>query len=132
MLLNYLAVAFGGAAGSVARYWVGLRLAEKFGEHLPWGTLFVNISGSLLIGLLTSPVFLPAREPWPIATRHLLVVGLCGGYTTFSAFSLQNMQFMHRGEWGKALINITLSVAGCLTATWLGWLLGSLLHKTTS
>lgn len=130
MLLNYLAVALGGAMGSLARYWVGLRIAEKFGEHLPWGTLLVNISGSFLIGFLTSPVWLPAREPWSMAARQLLVAGLCGGYTTFSAFSLQNMQFMNRGELGKALINIALSVAGCLTATWLGWLLGAFLHKS--
>lgn len=112
-------VALGGALGSVVRALVGFGLASRF----PWATLLVNAAGSLLIGWLMSR--LGAMEP-PVAarTQSFLVVGFCGGFTTFSTFSWQTLEQMVKGQWAAAIANVLLSVTLCLFAVWLGYRLG--------
>jgi fluoride exporter len=91
-----LAVAFGGALGSVTRYLVGIGSGKLFGINFPWGTLIINITGSFLIGLFVG--MFATRWNLPQAIRVFLTVGVCGGYTTFSTFSLDAFYLMERGE----------------------------------
>jgi CrcB protein len=108
-----LAVAAGGALGSVARYLVGIGSTRAFGFAFPWGTLIVNIAGSFLIGVLIELFALKADLPQEV--RVFLTVGICGGFTTFSTFSLDAYVLMQRGEWGPAaayiLASVVLSIA---------------------
>jgi CrcB protein len=126
---HVLWVALGGALGSAARYacsgWVARLLPETF----PWGTLCVNVAGSLIIGFgatVTSPDGRWLASP---ATRQFLFVGFCGGYTTFSSFSLQNLALLNDGEWTLAGANMVGSVMACMVAVWLGALLGNLVNS---
>ncbi|TFW56710.1 fluoride efflux transporter CrcB [Bradyrhizobium sp. MOS001] len=89
-------VALGGAIGSVARYLVGAAVTKILGNHFPWGTLMINVTGSFLIGLFIA-LFAMDRH-LPQALRLFLVVGVCGGYTTFSTFSLDSYSLIERGE----------------------------------
>lgn len=102
-------VALGSAAGGVCRLLLGRWIAHTAGEGFPFAILTVNVAGSFLIGLA-------------MASEHrlLLAAGFCGGFTTFSAFSLEMVEMMRRAEAGKAAIYAALSVAGCMTATWAG------------
>lgn len=116
---SLLWIAIGGAAGSVIRALVGMMMPARF----PWATLLVNVVGSLLIGWLMTR--LGGLEPVAEARwRALLVVGFCGGFTTFSTFSWQTLEQMQRGEWTAAVLNVLLSVTLCLLAVWLGCRLG--------
>jgi CrcB protein len=122
---NYLVVACGGALGSVARFWFSGLVARHFGETFPWGTLLVNVSGSFAIGLfstLTEPGGVWLTTP---SARQFFMIGICGGYTTFSSFSLQTLALAREGEWFYAGMNALLSFAFCLTAVWLGHLLAA-------
>lgn len=112
-------IALGGAAGSVARALVGLALRSQF----PWANLLINVTGSLLIGWLMARLG-PAESGTAASLRSLLVVGFCGGFTTFSTFSWQTLEQMQKGQWGGATANVLLSVSLCLLATWLGFRLG--------
>lgn len=112
-------IALGGATGSVIRALAGMALHSRF----PWATLFVNTVGSLLIGWLMTR--LGGIEPGAMTRWHaLLVIGFCGGFTTFSTFSWQTLEQMQRGEWTTAAGNVILSVTLCLLAVWLGCRLG--------
>jgi fluoride exporter len=91
-----LAVAAGGALGSVMRYVVGISSAKLFGMNFPWGTLIINVTGSFLIGLFVG--LFATRWDLPQAARIFLTVGICGGYTTFSTFSLDTFYLIERGE----------------------------------
>ena len=129
-MLSYLWIALGGALGSVARFWFSGFVARQFGETFPWGTLLVNVSGSFAIGFfftLTSP---EGRMFAPVGLRQFFMIGLCGGYTTFSSFSLQTLNLAQESEWLRAGGNIVGSVALCLVAVWLGHLLATLLNTT--
>jgi CrcB protein len=120
----YVWIAVGSALGGMARYWCTGVAARLFGEAFPWGTLFINILGSFVIGFfvaLTSPEI--GRYIVGQNIRVFVTVGLCGGYTTFSAFSLQSMVLMQEGEWLYAGGYILGSVALCLLFVWLGHLL---------
>ncbi len=118
--MTYLLVACGSALGGTVRYWLSGLIANRIGQTFPWGTLFINVTGSLAIGFfatLTGPegrLFVPG--PW----RQFFMVGICGGYTTFSSFSLQTLTLAQGGEWLAAALNIGLSVAFCLLGVWLG------------
>lgn len=116
----YLWIAIGSALGGVARYACSGLTAAWLGDGLPWDTIFINILGSFVIGLfatLSGP-----DGAWPAAARlrPFVMVGICGGYTTFSAFSLQTLQRLQAGEPLGALANIGLSVVFCLVAIWAG------------
>jgi fluoride exporter len=119
--MNYLWVAIGSALGGMARYWFSGISVGLFGEWFPWGTMIVNVLGSLLIGLVAA--LSDAHGPLLIRPelRVFMMVGLCGGYTTFSSFSLQTFELIKEGEWLWAGANSVLSVALCLGAVWLGY-----------
>jgi CrcB protein len=115
--VNTLLVAIGGAAGSVLRYWASVWVVARAGGAL-WGTLFVNLTGSFLMGMIA----VAFREH--AVARQLVMVGFLGGYTTFSAFSLQTLELFQKGQPGLALANVALSVILCLLGVWLGTLAG--------
>ncbi len=123
MVLNYLLVALGGALGSIARFWASGVLANRFGEAFPWGTLLVNVSGSFLIGLFATLTAPEGRWLVGPAGRTFFMTGFCGGYTTFSSFSLQTLSLAEDGEWLYACGNVLLSVVLCLLGVWLGHVL---------
>jgi fluoride exporter len=119
----YFWVALGGALGSMGRYWIGIRIATMTGLAFPWATILINILGSLAIGFLARFTGPEGLFPTPLDVRTFLMVGLCGGFTTFSAFSLQTLILAGEGRWLLAGANILLSVALCLIAVALGhWL----------
>ncbi|MGC9943847.1 MAG: fluoride efflux transporter CrcB [Verrucomicrobiota bacterium] len=125
--MAYLWVAIGGALGSVGRFWIGGLVSAKFGETFPFGTLIINVSGSFLIGVFaafTSPDGRMSPQSRVMATQ-LLMTGVCGGYTTFSSFSLQTLRLVQEREWLYAGGNVILSVVLCLIAVWLGYMLAS-------
>lgn len=108
-------IAFGGALGSVARYWIAL-WALPVSRSLPWGTIGINIAGSFLIGFFGTLTLEGGRHPAPEWARLFVMVGICGGFTTFSSFSLQTLDLMRSDAWGRALANVGLSVLLCLAA----------------
>jgi fluoride exporter len=125
---NYIWVAVGGAIGTVGRYWLSGVVARMLGETFPWGTILINVSGSFVIGVfavLTGP---DGRVFVPSSARQFVMVGICGGYTTFSSFSLQTLNLMNDGEWANAGANIVLSVVLCLLAVWLGAMLANIIN----
>jgi len=125
----YLWVAVGGALGSVSRLWLNGLVSQRF-DTFPVGTLAVNVAGSFIIGVLGALVLPEGRmssEGRTFATQFLMI-GLCGGFTTFSSFSLQTLNLLREREWLYAGGNVLLSVALCLIATWLGYLLGSVFN----
>jgi len=109
-----LAIAAGGALGSVARYLVGIGSTRLFGLAFPWGTLIVNIAGSFLIGAFMALFALKVGLPQEV--RVFLTVGICGGFTTFSTFSLDAYVLMERGEWWPAAAYIVASVVLSIAA----------------
>ena len=117
----YLAVAIGGAIGSMGRYWATQALNRNPPHWFPLGTLSVNIIGSLLIGLLWA--YLQQRSQNEVL-RLFLAVGMLGGLTTFSTFSLETIHMLSSGEIGRALVNVGLNVVICLIAVALGLALG--------
>ena len=114
-----LLVAAGGAIGSVGRVLVGSAIPSG---RLPWATILINVSGSFLIGWLFSRLG-PLTET-SVRSHAFWMVGICGGFTTFSAFSLQSIEQLQKGDWFAAAGNVLLSVGLCLFATWLGIRLG--------
>ncbi len=123
--MTYVWIALGGALGSVARFALAALVARRFGDAFPWGTLLVNVSGSFLIGVVAAMSESGGRLAGAITFQRFLVVGFCGGYTTFSAFSLQTLDLARNGHALVAGANILLSVAVCLAAVWGGCVVGS-------
>jgi len=126
-MIAYLWVAIGGAVGSVGRFWLSGLVANRFGETFPWGTLVINVTGSFVIGIigaLASPEGRMDSQSRAFATQFLMI-GVCGGYTTFSSFSWQTLRLLQDREWLYAGGNIILSVTLCMIAVWLGYALGS-------
>ncbi len=116
----YLTVALGGALGTVARFAVSGLAAASFGETFPWGTLLVNVTGCFVIGFFATLTAPDGRLFVGGTTRQFVMTGFCGGYTTFSSFSLQTLNLMNDGEYLHAGGNIVGSVALCLFFVWLG------------
>jgi CrcB protein len=119
--MTYLWVALGSAIGGAARYGCTDLATRWLGASFPWGTLIVNASGSLLIGVLAT---LMAPDSRLLATpdmRAFLMIGIVGGYTTFSSFSLETLNLARGGEWLFASANVALSVVLCLAAVSLGF-----------
>ena len=109
MILQLIAaVAIGGALGSVARYLAGIGIGRIVGLGFPWGTLIINIAGSFLIGLFIELFALRLNLSQPL--RVLITVGFCGGFTTFSTFSLESWLLVERGQMGEAMFYIIASV----------------------
>ena len=120
-------IALGGALGSVARYWIAL-WALPVSRSLPWGTIGINIAGSFLIGFFGTLTLEGGRHPAPEWARLFVMVGICGGFTTFSSFSLQTLDLMRSDAWGRALANVGLSVLLCLAAVSAGPAAAAQLH----
>ena len=125
----YFLVGLGGGLGSVARFWISGVFARWFGEAFPWGTIFINVTGSFVIGLFFTLTAADGRFTWPETARNVFMVGICGGYTTFSAFSLQTLRLVHDRQWLHAGLNVFGSVLACLVAVWLGHTLGLLFSR---
>jgi CrcB protein len=125
---NYIWVAIGGALGTTGRYWLSGLVARLIGETFPWGTLVVNVTGSILIGFFATLTGPDGRVFVGSTGRQFVMIGICGGYTTFSSFSLQTLNLMNDSEWFYAGANILLSVALCLIGVWAGYMLASTLN----
>ncbi len=119
-----LLVAIGGAIGSVARYWLGLAVLTRTGPGFPWGTLLINVIGGFIIGLATTGTLASGRMPASFGTRLFLMTGFCGGFTTFSAYSLQTFELFEAGAIGAAVLYAAGSVVLCFLAVAAGASLG--------
>ena len=122
-MMGTLAVAAGGAVGSVLRYW-GTLLAARIGwVEFPWATIAINVLGSFVIGWFATATMPGVASPTSQELRLLVMAGLCGGFTTFSAFSLQTLDLLRAGQTLAALANVLASVVLCIAAAALGhWL----------
>ena len=130
-MIAYLWVAIGGALGSVGRFWLNGIISNRFGETFPWGTLAINVTGSFVIGVMGAMTIPEGRmdsQSRAFATQFIMI-GICGGYTTFSSFSFQTLNLLRDREWLYAGGNVLLSVLLCMIAVWLGWLLGSMVNS---
>ena len=119
-----LVVMIGGALGALARYVVGA-LALPISGQLPWGTIIINVTGSFVIGLFGTLTLASGRFPVPEALRLFVMIGICGGFTTFSSFSLQTLDLMRGGALERAAINVVASVVLCIAAVALGHAVGA-------
>ena len=113
-------VAAGGAVGSVLRYWVGLAVSYLVAGAFPWGTLLINVVGSFIIGAFAALVGSEGRYEGNDMLRLMVMVGLCGGFTTFSSFSLQTLMLLRAGDVWVAFANVVASVGICVLATTAG------------
>ena len=124
-MASYFWIAIGSALGGMARYWCSGIAARLIGETFPWGTIIVNIVGSFIIGFFATLTGPDGRIFADTLTRQFVMIGFCGGYTTFSSFSLQTLALLQDSEWLLASANITLSVITCLFAVWAGYALAA-------
>lgn len=125
---TYWLVALGGALGSVARFWCASIITRELNRGFPVGTLFVNVTGSFVIGLLSSIAGPDQRWALSDSSRAFLMIGVLGGYTTFSSFSLQTLDLARNGRWGLAGLNVLCSVSSCLAAVTLGHYIATLIN----
>jgi CrcB protein len=119
---NLMMIAAGGAAGALLRHWMSSGVYALLGRGFPWGTLVVNVAGSLAAGFLY--VWLFERSSLGPEWRALLLVGLLGAFTTFSTFSVETLALIEQGALVKAMMNIAASILLCLVAAWAGMLAG--------
>jgi CrcB protein len=119
-----LVVILGGAIGTFLRYFISV-LALPISRQLPWGTIIINISGSFVIGLFGTLTLASGRYPVPENLRLFVMIGICGGYTTFSSFSLQTLDLLRSGGTIRAALNIVLSVVLCVAAVACGHVIAS-------
>ena len=118
--MTYFWIAVGSALGGMARFWCSGFVAERFGGTFPWGTMVVNVLGSFVIGFFATLTGPDGRLLVASDIRQFVMVGFCGGYTTFSSFSLQTLSLLRDGEYAYAAGNVLLSVALCMLGVWLG------------
>ncbi len=121
--MNTLLIFLGAGLGGVLRFWTSQAVYFLLGRQFPYGTLVVNVTGSFAMGFL---FILIAERVGEIAPqlRSLLLIGVLGGYTTFSSFSVETMSLIENGAWTSAVLNIVMNVILCLAATWIGLELG--------
>lgn len=123
-------VAIGSAIGGMSRFWVSRAVAESVGEKFPWGTIVINITGSFVISTLAALTLPEGRlNTSRILATQLVMIGVCGGYTTFSSFSLQTLNLAREGQWLWAGGNVLISVVACLIAAWLGFMFGEMINR---
>lgn len=125
--MQLIAVAAGGALGAILRFLVSNSVSQHWGREFPFGTLTVNLLGSLLMGFL----FVVINDASGISPqwRPLLLVGFLGAFTTFSTFSLDTLDLAMRGEWAAGFLNIAISVVLCIAACWLGMSVARLIFQ---
>jgi fluoride exporter len=121
-VLQTISIAAGGAVGALLRFWTSNGVHILLGRSFPFGTLSVNIIGSLAMGLLYV-LFLERMTVEP-EVRAALLVGFLGAFTTFSTFSIETLNLVEQAEYVKALTNIVVSVLGCVFAAWIGMKIG--------
>ncbi len=117
-----LAIAAGGAVGSVLRFWMSTWVHSFAGRSFPYGTLTVNVLGCLAMGFLF--VLFVDRLSDNAVLRAGILIGVLGGFTTFSSFSIETFNLIEQGAWLKAVVNMTGSLLLCVGATWVGVILG--------
>ena len=127
-ILDLFWVFVGGGLGTLARFGLSGVAARWTGETFPWGTLLVNVTGSFVIGFFATLTGTEGRVFVPAGLRQFFMLGICGGYTTFSSFSLQTLNLAQEGEWLRAGANVVASVVLCLVAVWLGHVLAAALN----
>lgn len=120
-MLTYFYIALGGALGSVARAWTTNAMVRLVGPHFPWGTILINVAGSFIIGFFGALTASDGRFQVHADARAFVMVGICGGYTTFSSFSLQTLDLLRDGKPGAAFANVALSLILCLLAVTAGY-----------
>lgn len=118
-MIDYLLIFFGAGLGGLLRHWVANSTHLLLGRDFPYGTLAVNISGCFLMGLIFT-LLIDRFDEAGLQLRSFLLIGLLGGYTTFSAFSIETLHLIRNGAVYSALLNIIISVTLCMTAVWLG------------
>ena len=118
MLKTLVFIAVGGAFGAVSRYATSLGVYSLLGRNFPYGTLFVNVAGSFLMGVLS--IMLLERFNLGPEWRAAILVGFLGSYTTFSTFSIETLNLLELGDINRAVLNMGLSLALCLLAVWFG------------
>lgn len=121
---TWIAVAAGGALGSLARFWLTGLMTALTGPRYPWGTLLINVLGSFVIGLVAGLTLTPSRVGMHPDLRIFLMTGVCGGFTTFSAFSLQTLELIQVGDVVPAALYAVVSVVFCVVGTYCGWAAG--------
>jgi fluoride exporter len=119
--MAYLWVAIGGAIGSMMRYGLSGVVTQMTGGTFPYGTMFANVTGAFLIGVFASVAAPESPFFMPVSARLLLMTGICGGYTTFSTFSLETFNLLRDGEVLSAMANMLLSVVLCIISVWIGY-----------
>jgi CrcB protein len=117
----WAAIALGSAVGGVLRQLATELVTRVAGAGFPWGTLLVNTTGSLVMGAVVALADVGASAPWSVTTRHAVMTGLLGGFTTFSAFSMQTLSLAMQGAWPAAMLNVVVSVVACLASCWVGY-----------
>lgn len=128
-MIHYLLVAIGSALGGVLRFWTANQFERRLGPEFPWGTVFVNVLGSFIIGLIAALAVKEHSAFHPLTARNFAMVGFLGGFTTFSAFSLQTLQLFQAGKPAYAMANVLGSLCLCLIGVWLGYLAGQSLSR---
>lgn len=125
---SYLWIAAGSALGGMGRYWLSGVAATLLGGTFPWGTLIVNVLGSFIIGFFVAMTGPGGRIMVGTLPSQFVTLGFCGGFTTFSSFSLQTLTLVNDGEWLYAGLNVGASVVVCLVAVWIGHAVASHLN----
>lgn len=120
MLRSTIWVAVGGAIGSVLRFWLAEIVAAITASPFPWATVMTNVAGSFAIGFYATASAPGGRFAAATLTRQFVMIGVCGGFTTFSSFSMQTLVLVQDGDWLRAGANVTASVVLCLAAVWAG------------
>ena len=132
LLMQYMVIGLGGALGSMLRFGLGSLIdsnVQKTGQIFPWGTVIVNITGCFVIGFIFTISSSEGRIILGSLTRNFILIGILGGYTTFSSFSLQTLTLALSGQRWEALANVLVSVVLCLVGCWLGAMLAGSLNQ---
>lgn len=128
-VIQYVVLGLGGALGTMLRFGLGTFVDQRTEGTFPWGTILVNISGCFIIGFINAITAPEARLLVPTLLRQFIMIGILGGYTTFSSFSLQTLNLAQQQEWPAAIGNVLISVVSCLLSVWLGATLANWLNQ---
>jgi CrcB protein len=126
---SYISVVLGSIVGAVARFLVSVVLVSQFGDGFPWGTLFVNVTGSFAIGFYAALTGPDGRLSVSPRQKLFVMVGICGGYTTFSAFSLETLRFVQSGKLQTALVYLLVSAITWIASVWIGYAMAARLTR---